>query len=416
MGGTQNIGYISSLDAYPEDSGHSGGGVKNGPFTVKAGTRLHGATVVNFFNQIDHYTFDKWLKTTVTGTSSVTYSGARVLTLKCTLGGTIASPSVGENTSIVALTRPTGDTTAATNVLTVMAGDGTPNTGTLTSRGYAAGVWVKWTWPSDVLTSGSQTAPGVATEKTISLSLRAGAGDATITANFSRAQNSASVWSPKLGNIVIHVLDGNLNETHLSTSYTATSASWALFLTIAKFTALSCSAGGKTRKWRSETQYDDTAYLLNVDAATFSVTPGTGMRVYGWKLQLADGTVTDFGTYNSAVISGFAEGCKIHLYLTSSTPNPRVIYDGFDATGTVPANQSVTATGTGFTAISATQWASNSAAPVSITLSPAAWATRGLGQSRFVIIDSGTPVPLANVAGTSASVTSSAAQFSLTHV
>ena len=253
------------------------------------------------------------------------------------------------------------------------------------------------------------------------ISLIAGTDDAMVTANWMKVDNPASVWSPKLGNMVIHVLDGNLSETHLSTSYTATSTNWAQFLTIAKFTALSCSAGGNTRNWQSKTQYDDTAYLLNVDAATFSVTPGTGMRVYGWKLEPApiDGVaqaMVDFGSNTSALISGFEEGCKVHLYLTSASPNPRVVYDGFDDTGDVPANEAVTATGTGFTATSATQWASNSAAPVEITLAPAAWAARLLGQSRSVIKDDGAPVSLANVDGTSASILSSTAQFSVTHV
>ena len=167
--------------------------------------------------------------------------------------------------------------------------------------------------------------------------------------------------------------------------------------------------------------YDDTAYLLNVDAATFSVTPETGMRVYGWKLEPApiDGVaqaMVDFGSNTSALISGFEEGCKVHLYLTSASPNPRVVYDGFDDTGDVPTNEAVTATGTGFTATSATQWASNSAAPVEITLAPVAWAARVLGQARSVIKDDGAPVPLANVDGTSASILSSTAQFSVTHV
>ena len=97
-----------------------------------------------------------------------------------------------------------------------------------------------------------------------------------VTANWMKVDNPASVWSPKLGNMVIHVLDWNLSETHLSTSYTASSTKWGEFLTIAKFTALSCSAGGIHVTGNPKAQYDDKAYLLNVDAATFSVTPGNG--------------------------------------------------------------------------------------------------------------------------------------------
>ncbi|HOD52655.1 MAG TPA: hypothetical protein PKJ78_21685, partial [Candidatus Hydrogenedentes bacterium] len=354
---------------------------------------------------------------TATGGSFVTNEGQRIITLKA-VGGNVASPSLAGGGEIVPTgwAFPVGDISAHTSFATITAGNGLPNTGTLTARGYAEGVWDRWSWTSGVITSGSDP-----TEKTIVVSLFAGYGDGEVKANFTRPQNSASVWSPKLGNMVIHVLDGNLSETHLSTSYTASDTKWSEFLTIAKFTALSCSAGGKTRHWRSKDQYDDTAYLLNVDAATFSVTPGTGMRVYGWKLEPApiDGVaqaMVDFGSNTSALISGFEEGCKVHLYLTSAGPNPRVVYDGFDDTGDVPANEAVTATGTGFTATSATQWVSNSAAPVEITLAPAAWAARVLGQSRSVIKDDGAPVPLANVDGTSASILSSTAQFSVTHV
>jgi hypothetical protein len=373
---------------------------------------------------LGNYTwFDAWghniggSSITATGGSFVTNEGQRIITLKA-VGGSVASPSLAGGGEIVPTgwAFPVGDISAHTSFATITAGNGLPNTGTLTTRGYAEGVWNRWSWTSGVITSGSDP-----TEKTIVVSLLAGYDDGVVKANFTRPQNSASVWSPKEGNIVIHVLDGNLSETHLSTSYTASDTKWSEFLTIAKFTALSCSAGGKTRHWRSTSQYDDKAYLLNVDAATFSVSPETGMRVYGWKLEPApiDGVaqaMVDFGSNTSALISGFEEGCKVHLYLTSASPNPRVVYDGFDDTGDVPTNEAVVATGTGFTAISATQWVSNSAAPVEITLAPVAWAARGLGQLRSVIKDDGAPVPLANVDGTSASIVSSTAQYSVTHV
>lgn len=350
-------------------------------------------------------------------TASLYYkdTGARTVTVACGQYGRLSSPSIGSDSMAVSMAVLSfTDRNAHPSCYTCLAAP-PPNSGTLLSRGLNTPTFTGWTWNNQIQ-SGSAPA-----ELSIVISLIAGTGDAVVTANWMKVDNPASVWSPKLGNMVIHVLDGNLSETHLSTSYTATSTSWAQFLTIAKFTALSCSAGGNTRNWQSKTQYDDTAYLLNVDAATFSVTPGTGMRVYGWKLEPApvDGvaqTMVDFGSNTSALISGFAEGCKIHLYLTSASPNPRVIYDGFDATGTVPANQSVTATGTGFNAVAANLWASTSAAPVTVTLSPAAWATRLLGQSRSVIVDSGTPIPLANIDGTGASILSSSSQFSLTHV
>lgn len=350
-------------------------------------------------------------------TASVYYkdTGARTVTVACGQYGRLSSPSIGSDSMPVSMAVLSfTDRNAHPSCYTCVAAP-PPNSGTLLSRGLNTPTFMGWTWNNQIQ---SGSAPS---ELSIVISLIAGTDDAVVTAKWMKVDNPASVWSPKLGNMVIHVLDGNLNETHLSTSYTATSASWGQFLPIAKFTALSCSAGGNTRNWRSQTQYDDTAYLLNVDAATFSVTPETGMRVYGWKLEPApiDGVaqeMIDFGTDNSALISGFEEGCKVHLYLTSSTPNPRVVYDGFDDTGDVPANEAVTATGTGFTATSATQWASNSAAPVEITLAPAAWATRVLGQSRSVIKDDGVPVSLANVDGTSASILSSTAQFSLTHV
>ena len=350
-------------------------------------------------------------------TTSVYYkdTGARTVTVACGRYGRLSSPSIGSDSMAVSMAVLSfTDRDAHPSCYTCVAAP-PPNSGTLLYRGFDTPIFTGWTWNNQIQ---SGSAPS---ELSISISLIAGTADAVVTANWMKVDNPASDWSPKLGNMVIHVLDGNLSETHLSTSYTATSTNWAQFLTIAKFTALSCSAGGNTRNWQSKSQYDDTAYLLNVDAATFSVTPGTGMRVYGWKLEPApiDGVaqaMVDFGSNTSALISGFEEGCKVHLYLTSAGPNPRVVYDGFDDTGDVPTNEAVTATGTGFTATSATQWASNSAAPVEITLAPAAWAARLLGQSRSVIKDDGAPVSLANVDGTSASILSSTAQFSVTHV
>ena len=350
-------------------------------------------------------------------TVSVYYkdTGTRTVTVTCGQYGRLSSPSIGSDSEAVSMAVLSfTDRAAHPSCYTCVAAP-PPNSGTLLSRGLGTPTFRGWTWNNQIQ---SGSAPS---ELSISISLIAGTDDAVVTANWTKVDNPASVWSPKLGNMVIHVLDGNLSETHLSTSYTASGTKWSEFLAIAKFTALSCSAGGKTRNWQSKSQYDDTAYLLNVDAATFSVTPGTGMRVYGWKLEPApiDGVaqaMVDFGSNTSALISGFEEGCKVHLYLTSASPNPRVVYDGFDDTGDVPANEAVVATGTGFTATSATQWASNSAAPVEITLSPVAWAKRGLGQARSVIIDSGSPIPLVNVDGTSASILSSTAQFSVTHV
>lgn len=350
---------------------------------------------------------------TATGSTTVEYSGARVIKVVAS-GGALTSPlvSAGGEKEIGRYT----DRDAHAGFYTLVAGEGAPNSGTLLVQGKQPGVWSHWSWTSGVLYSGTAN-----TERALTISLLAGTGDGTITANFSRAENSASVWSPKARNIVIHLLNSSLVETESSISAVANSDGWKTFRKKG-FTALTCASGGKTRDWYPTTNgYTSTAYLMNVSSATFSVTPITGQRVYGWKLEPAPingvaQTMIDFGRNNSALISGFEEGCKIHLYLTSAGPYPRLVYDGFDTAGTVPQNQAVTATGTGFTATSATQWASTSAAPVKITLAPTAWRTRVLGQLRFVIIDSGTPMPLANVAGTSASVTSSAAQFSLTHV
>ena len=342
-------------------------------------------------------------------------TGTRTVTVTCGRYGRLSSPSIGSDSNAVSMVVLSfTDRNVRPNCYTCVAAP-PPNSGTLLYRGFDTPIFRGWTWNNQIQ---SGSAPS---ELSISISLKAGTEDAVVTANWTKVDNPASVWSPKVGNMVIHVLDGNLSETHLSTSYTASSAKWSEFLAIAKFTELSCSAGGKTRHWRSTSQYDDKAYLLNVDAATFSVSPETGMRVYGWKLEPAPvggvaQPMVDFGSNTSALISGFEEGCKVHLYLTSATPNPRVVYDGFDDTGDVPTNEAVVATGTGFTAISATQWASNSAAPVEITLSPVAWAKRGLGQARSVIKDDGPPVPLANVDGTSASIVSSTAQYSVTHV
>ena len=307
---------------------------------------------------------------------------------------------------------PVADISAHTSFATITAGNGLPNTGTLTTRGYAKGVWNRWSWTSGVITSGSDP-----TEKTIVVSLLAGYGDGEVKANFTRSLNPGNTWSPKLGNVVIHLLGDDLVETHLSTNYTSTTSKWSTFLTAGNFTALSCKSGGITRNWRSTTQYDDAAYLLNVETATLAVTMGTGgtiRRVYAWKLENPDGTFTEFGSGTTADMYNFADGCKIHLYLTTASPYPKIVYDGFDPTGVVPENQNVKIGAVSYPIGSI--WTSPNTNPLSLTLSPEAWATRLLGQSRTMIVDAGNPVPLANIDGTSAPVVSGRAQFNVTRV
>lgn len=421
LGGTQNLGYIDFNGSlgYPLNAGYSGAGVQNGPFTVSAGTQLHGATVVNYFNQVDYYKFNSNLRTTVTGSTSVTNEGNRVISAKCSIGGSISSPSVGANTTVVAVTRPAGDISAAASFLTVVAGSGSPSTGTLLTQGYAAGVWSRWTWPSTMFTSGSQTSPGVATATTITLSLLAGYTDGTITANFTRADNSPLTWSPQAGNVVVHILDSSLTEIASSVNNVNYPAQWDAFRN-QRFTGLSCTAGSETRDWwpsAGTSTFGKGAYLLNVPStAYFLVTPYSGWRVYSWKLQNAAGTTfADFGSGMGANISGFEAGCKVHLYLTSATPNPRLSYDGFDATTgtTQPATQNVLYQGASYGVGSV--WGAGGLYSFTATLSPVAWQTKLLGQSRSVLVD-GVETPLANVAGTSANITSSAALYSVTRV
>ena len=197
----------------------------HGPRRVVPGTVLGNYT---WSDDFAHYIGG--ISITATGGSFVTNEGQRIITLKA-VGGSVASPSLGggEETVPNGWAFPDGDISAHTNFATITAGTGLPNTGTLTDQGYAEGVWDRWSWTSGVITSGSDP-----TEKTIVVSLLAGYGDGEVKANFTRPQNPGNTWSPKLGNIVIHVLDGNLSETHLSTSYTASDRKWSEFLAIAK--------------------------------------------------------------------------------------------------------------------------------------------------------------------------------------
>lgn len=387
---------------------------REGPFVVNWGEHLYSETQ-------EYVGGGFWLKyvnrlVTVVWNSFVTYSGSRTISVSCGAGGSIAPPAnIAAGTSGVVVTRPDGNMDAAASVITLVA-VGSPSTGTLTSRGNAQGTFVQWTWPTASLSSAAQTAPGIATASTASFNLLAGSGDATITATFSQTQNSSLTWSPKNANIVVHLLNDSLVETESSINAVSSSTAWSAFRSKC-FSAFTCTSGTPLQSWY--TSYGTGVYLLNVESAVFSVTPVSGKRVYAWRLELPDGSFVEKGSTNTTTIAGFAdghfaEGCKVHLYMTSGTPNPRIIYDGFDPAGTVPADQRVLAAGAYFAAGAA--WTSNgTTTPVSVTLSPLAWAARALNQVRSVIVD-GVETQLANVAGTGASVTSGSESYTVNHV
>lgn len=412
--------YFINVSPYPYRLFLSVGTVRfgqSGPSTISAGTVFGNVSTVFSGSSIIGYQVNGAYGA-ATGGSYVAYEGNRTFTLKCTDGGVITTPSVAGGISTVPTgwTRPTGDRSAATNFATLVAGDALPSTGTLLARGFTAGTWVNWTWPVDLFTSAQQTSPGASTAKTITLSLLEGSGDGTVTANFTRAENSASVWSPLAKNMVVHLLDSSLVETESSINAVGTTAEWQAFRAKG-FTALSCGPTGASRDWYPTTAgYTNGVYLMNVSAATFAVTPISGMRVYAWKVESADGTFVSFGSADSVSLSGFEEGCKVHLYLTSATPNPKIVYDGFDETGggTAPATSNVLVGGASFT-VGSSWTATGAATAVAVSMSPAAWQARVLGQARFVLVD-GVSTPLANVAGTGASITSAATPYAVNHV
>lgn len=396
---------------------------QSGPSTITAGTQFGSlSTVSGAGGSITGYQVNTYYGA-ATGSSYSANEGQRVVTLACTAGGRVTSPGLvgpsapGVAATVVptAWTRPTGDVSAATGFATITAGDGQANSGTLLARGYGAATWVNWTWSDAFMYSAQQDDLGVAVTKSITINLRAGTTDGTITANFLLPENSASIWSPKLGNVVIHLSDKALVETDLSSNAVGSDTAWSAFRD-KTFTALSCSLGALQKNWYpTASGYTSGVYLMNVASANFAVTPLSGLRVYAWKLEKA-GVFTEFGSANGATISGFDEGCKVHLYLTSATPNPCIVYDGFVATGggIVPADQSVVEGGSRYPV--GKSWPSTSeAGAISVSLSPRAWAAKTLGQVRSVIVDT-VSTTLANVAGTGASVTSAATPYAVNHV
>ena len=359
------------------------------------------------------------------GDSGPLYRGTRAIQLKaingsCYYGNPQAELKSGNTV--------TGYTTSSIleipNCIYAEVGNPLPNTGTLILLGNQPSVFKNWTWPSTLISSGSQNSAGVSTATSLYFTFKAGTADAgTINCNYTAPSNPNEYWSPYDQNVVVHVLDDALAETTSSLGTvnvgtpskpkwvvaSSTSAAWVKFLT-GKCTALSCASGGKTRSWYGTDTYDDKAYFLNVSEATFNVTPASGYRVYKWEYEAADGTLTTIGTANSVQRTGFASGCKIHLYLTTAVSNPKITYDGFDATGIVPADQGVVENGIVYNVGKA--WTSTTETDsVGITLTPVAWAKRDLTQLRQVIIDGGTPETLTNTDGTCAIVTSDSAVF-----
>lgn len=351
-----------------------------GPSRVFPGTVLGNYT---WFDSFGHHIGGNSI--TATGGSYVTNEGQRIITLKA-VGGSVASPSLAGGGEIVPTgwAFPVGDINAHTGFAPITAGNGLPNTGTLTARGYAEGVWDRWSWTSGVITSESDP-----TEKTIAFSLLAGYGDGEVKANFTRTDNPANTWKPGKGNgtVVVHILDDNMNET---TNSNTTASVWSTFKA-SYLTGLTAAAGGKTATWFNNTP--GSAYLLNVNSATFTAAPKAPYSVYKWRLERPGGTDEESYGQNTASFSSFAAGNVLHLYLTTASSNPRIRYDGFDAGGDVPANTTVIDPTTAVFA-SGKVWSSPTSASFTLQLSPSAWVGSTLGLTKYVIINGGTPVEL----------------------
>ena len=363
------------------------------------------------------------------GDSGPLYRGTRVIELTVVNGSCYyGNPQAELKSGNTVAGYSTSSTLEATNCLYAEVGNALPNTGTLLVLGGQPSVFKNWTWPSNYISSGSQDSPGVSTSTSLYFTFKAGTADADIKCNYTALSNPNEYWSPYDQNVVIHVLNDDLVETTSSLGtmdigtkrfpkvvvISSNSTAWTTFLS-GKCTALSCVSGGKTRSWYGANTHDDKAYFLNVAEATFNVTPASGYRVYKWEYEAADGTLTTIGTANSVQRTGFASGCKIHLYLTTAVSNPKITYDGFDAAGIVPADQGVVESGTVYNV--GKVWTSGTETdPVSLTLTPVAWAKRDLTQLRQVIIDGGTPETLTNTDGTCAIVTSGSAVFTNNHV
>ena len=348
-----------------------------------------------------------------TGTMNVTsysvLSGRRIISAKG-VNGTLVTPTAGANTTVVVLTRPDQDITGGDGVVSVVAGDGVANTGTLTGRGMTAGVWKNWTWNKDVLSSSQQTAPGVATDKSLVLSLLAGYGDDTLMANFESVANPADTWKPGKGNgtMVVHILDDNLNEIKNSNT---TADTWSTFKAT-YLSNLTATAGGKTANWFNI--IPDSAYLLNVNSATFTAAPKSPYSIYKWRLERPGGTDEESYGQNTASFSSFAAGNVLHLYLTTASSNPRIRYDGFDTGGDVPANTTVIDPTTAVFAAGKV-WSSPTSASFTLQLSPSAWVGSTLGLTKYVIINGGAPVELP-ASAKSWTITSSGDPYSVTTV
>lgn len=331
-------------------------------------------------------------------TSRVVLSGSRVCYIKCTSGGTILSPSVGENTTFKYGERLTTDGEA--NFLTLTAGDPLSNSGDLRTRG-GYGEWNKWTWTSS-LTTGNN-----ATDKTITFSLKEGKDDFTITANFEYIDNPSDTWKPGKDNstVVVHLLDDNLDEFSNSTA-----SKWSSFR-VGYLQQFNVSSGGKTANWFSS--YPNSAYLLNVDSAEFSALPTSGYYVYKWRHQRANGDYNEVKE-NSVTFYSFLPGDTIHLYLTTATINPKIRYDGFD--DPKPSNVNVRETVGGKEYEVGKSWSSTSAASFTKQLLPVAWEGGGyLGLSKFVIVNDDEPLQILS-SSTGYTFTSSSEPYSVTSV
>ncbi len=323
--------------------------------------------------------------------------------------GTVNTLNAGATT-----TRTVSHNNAVANYITLNA-ESAGRSGDLVTQGSSAvfSQWAYWSTNMPPFNFAFTTVSGSGTELVLGLLAQSDPNfkDGTIQPSYTITANSATTWSPSAGNIVIHLLDNNFEEITNSLAHVASLFTWGQFVE-GWFTSLKCTSGGKTRTW-TKTAYTSGAYLLNVDTAVFEVVPAAGKGVERWYIVGPTGTVVSYGRGNTVTMSDFVEGCVVHLYLTSGSPNPRIKYEGFDTAGDVPGNQSVLVTGLTYEVGSV--WSSPDMNPAQVALTPVAWADKILGQTRSVIIDD-VETPLDNADGTTANVVSGIGQYSATNV
>lgn len=377
-----------------------------------------------------------WAPFSITVGYNTRYTGTRYLYAVCQAGGQLIIPAVDarikdtvQSTSIATRTLPN----AYNPYYTLVAKLYPTGSGTLTNQGKTA-TFNKWSNSSARVTLGSTTRDeGAGTASITPTNVAASVSDDTILAEYTRVDNENLTWSPKNLNIVVHLINEVNVEYHKSTdSGVLTSpTSWQNFLS-GQLSSFEVSSGAEKIIWK--TGHTIGAYLKNLSTVTFTAVAATGKKIDAWKLKAAGGTFYDIGTTNAVVVdkgwprtiadavaSPFETGDEIHLYISAATPNPKVLYDGFDNSegSSVPDNLQVYESnalhdpGKFWTAAS-------TGIAKTVQLSPKAWASQSLGIQRSVIVDAGEAGEIRqevdNTAGVVVDITSGTTDYTITNV